>query len=61
MGEVGIHVGGGGCGVGGTKHEKAKVSHSLSGPPSLEDSSIVKTWVLQSCTFFSPFVGALFY
>ncbi len=32
-------------------------SCSLSGSPSLEDSSFAKTWVFPSCTFFFPFVG----
>jgi hypothetical protein len=32
-------------------------SCSLSGSPSLEDSSFARTWVSPSCTFFFPFVG----
>ncbi len=32
-------------------------SHSPSGSSSLEDSLFARTWVLPSCSFFSPFVG----
>ncbi len=32
-------------------------SRSPSGSPSLEDSLFARTWVLPSCSFFSPLVG----
>ncbi len=34
-------------------------SHSPCSPPSLEDFSFAKTWVVPSCTFSPPFLGAL--
>jgi hypothetical protein len=33
--------------------------HSPRSPPSLEDFSFARTWVVLSCTFSTPFLGAL--